>query len=228
MKKLLAGLAVLSVAIFNAAANTEIDLNFYSAPLASYKLEQNTDVELRPTAPFGFENQFGFYFGSPAKWLDIGLALSDGLDFNVGTKVYYKEKEQLSKDTSFGLSTYLTLGPAVRFNLGNMHSFFVSTGLGGSLSITEVPTIEYNSYNDDVEIKSSNESIISLDYNLDLGYRIWIVNKTGFHFGFDVGYDLTLPLASISSYKKDIKGCEKHKIYFGIAFNFGDKSPDKF
>ncbi len=228
MKKLLAGIAVLGIAIFSAAANTEIDLNFYSAPFASYRVEENTDVEFRPTAPFGFENQFGFYFVSPAKWLDIGLALSDGLDFNVGTKVYYKEKEQLSKDSSFGFSTYLTLGPTVRFNLGNMHSFFVSTGLGGSFAITEIPTFEYNDYTDEIETHSNYESIISLDYNLDLGYRIWIVNKTGFHFGFDVGYDLTLPLASFTSYKENIKGCEKHKIYFGIAFNFGDKSPDKF
>lgn len=228
MKKLLAGIAVFCVAVFGAMANVEMDLNLYATPLATYDL--GNDTEMRPNAPFGFEDQFGFYFVSPTSWLDVGLALSDGFDFNVGVKQYYDGDKVFSDDDAFGFSGYLTLGPTVRFNLGDMHSFFVSTGLGGTIFGMKYETTSYDYYGDE-ETEENLDFIFSFDYNLDLGYRIWLVNKTGFHFGFDVGYDLTVPLALTATnddYKDDLEGGSKHKIYFGVAFNFGDKSPDKF
>ncbi len=121
---------------------------------------------------------------------------------------------------------FMTLGPAVRFHIGDMNSFLVSPGL--------ICNFGYG----------SGRSVTILGFysglNLDLGYRVWIVNRTGFHFGFDVGADLNFPFAGFSivpSYRDeddsdmsdsfDIIGGTDAKIYFGVVFNFGDKAPDK-
>ena len=206
MKKLFSLLAVAVFAVASAFANVEIDLNMYGTPFSEYELEN--DVKLRQGNPAGFESQFGFYFGSPTKWLDIGMSLSD----------------------SVVLDFYLTLGPAVRFNLGKMHSLYVSPGFGYTFSAVGYNTYFINRYGDE-DKESCSGSFGSFDFNFDLGYRFWLVNKTGFHFGFDVGYDLSVPLVATTFGdfdKSDVNGGQRHKIYFGVAFNFGDKSPDKF
>ena len=118
----------------------------------------------------------------------------------------------------------------MRFNLGKMHSLYVSPGFGYTFSAVGYSDKYMNEYgNEDKE--SCSGSFASFDFNFDLGYRVWIVNKTGFHFGFDVGYDLTMPIVTTTLGdfdKTDVNGGQRHKIYFGVAFNFGDKSPDKF
>lgn len=78
MKKLFGLLAVAGFAVTSAFANVEMDLNMYGTPFSEYEIKD--DVKLRQGNPAGFESQFGFYFGSPVKWLDIGMSLSDGID----------------------------------------------------------------------------------------------------------------------------------------------------
>ncbi|MCI6982639.1 MAG: hypothetical protein MR917_00300 [Treponema porcinum] len=217
MKKLLAVLVAAGVAASAAFANVEMTLNLYGTPFTSLVMDAEFDPEIRPQGAFGFEEQFGFFFGSPAKFVDIGMTLSNGLDFFRDAEFYANGEKMEDNSTGFGMNTYLTLGPAARFNIGDMHSFLVSPGLGVNLL----------AFSDDIDVIG-----FTCDFNLDLGYRIWIVNKTGFHFGFDVGYDLSVPLAGSADvdndYTYDVKSGSRNKIYFGIAFNFGDKSPDKF
>ena len=228
MKKLFSLLAVAGFAVVSAFANVEIDLNMYGTPFSEYELEN--DVKLRQGNPAGFESQFGFYFGSPTKWLDIGMSLSDGMDMGF-SGVEVGINDNFSKpDDSVVLDFYLTFGPAVRFNLGKMHSLYVSPGFGYTFSAVGYNTYFINRYGDE-DKESCSGSFGSFDFNFDLGYRFWLVNKTGFHFGFDVGYDLSVPLVATTFGdfdKSDVNGGQRHKIYFGVAFNFGDKSPDKF
>lgn len=228
MKKLFSLLAVAVFAVVSAFANVEIDLNMYGTSFSEYELEN--DVKLRQGNPAGFESQFGFYFGSPTKWLDIGMSLSDGMDMGF-SGVEVGINDNFSKpDDSVVLDFYLTLGPAVRFYLGKMHSLYVSPGFGYTFSAVGYNTYVKNRYGDE-DKESCSGSFGSFDFNFDLGYRFWLVNKTGFHFGFDVGYDLSVPLVATTFgdfNKSDVNGGQRHKIYFGVAFNFGDKSPDKF
>ena len=223
MKKLFGLLAVAGFAVTSAFANVEMDLNMYGTPFSEYEIEN--DVKLRQGNPVGFESQFGFYFGSPVKWLDIGMSLSDGFDVGASGVEIGINDNFFKPDDSIVFDFFFTLGPAVRFNLGKMHSLYFSPGFGYNISV-----LGYNiKYEDGTDGFSGGVS--SFDFNLDLGYRVWIVNKTGFHFGFDVGYDLSVPLktSSFGDFEEaDVLGGQRHKIYFGVAFNFGDKSPDKF
>ena len=228
MKKLFGLLAVAGFAVTSAFANVEMDLNMYGTPFSEYEIKD--DVKLRQGNPAGFESQFGFYFGSPVKWLDIGMSLSDGIDVGA-SGVEIGINDNFSKpDDSIVFDFFFTLGPAVRFNLGKMHSLYFSPGFGYNFSVLGYNIKCIDEYGDNYK-KSFSGGFSSFDFNLDLGYRVWIVNKTGFHFGFDVGYDLSVPLetSSFGDFDKiDVLGGQRHKIYFGVAFNFGDKSPDKF
>ena len=225
MKKLFGLLAVAGFAVTSAFANVEMDLNMYGTPFSEYEIEN--DVKLRQGNPVGFESQFGFYFGSPTKWLDIGMSLSDGIDVGA-SGVEIGINDNFSKpDDSIVFDFFFTLGPAVRFNLGKMHSLYFSPGFGYNISVLGCDINYIDEYRDNYK----EGGFSSFDFNLDLGYRVWIVNKTGFHFGFDVGYDLSVPLetSSFGDFEEaDVLGGQRHKIYFGVAFNFGDKSPDKF
>lgn len=231
MKKLFGLLAVAGFAVTSAFANVEMDLNMYGTPFSEYEVnESGVDAKLRQGNPAGFESQFGFYFGSPVKWLDIGMSLSDGIDIGA-SGVEIGINDNFSKpDDSIVFDFFFTLGPAVRFNLGKMHSLYFSPGFGYNISVLGYNIKYIDEYGDNYK-KSFSGGFSSFDFNLDLGYRVWIVNKTGFHFGFDVGYDLSVPLktSSFGDFDKiDVRGGQRHKIYFGVAFNFGDKSPDKF
>ena len=133
MKKLFGLLAVAGFAVTSAFANVEMDLNMYGTPFSEYEIEN--DVKLRQGNPVGFESQFGFYFGSPVKWLDIGMSLSDGIDVGA-SGVEIGINDNFSKpDDSIVFDFFFTLGPAVRFNLGKMHSLYFSPGFGYNISV---------------------------------------------------------------------------------------------
>lgn len=219
---LMAGLGVSSL-----FANVELGLNLYGTPYSGIKIE-DTDHDIESTAqlkdPFGFETQFEFFFGAPAKFVDVGMGLSWGMDFFNKMELFYDGKSLGSNTFGFAFDSYMTLGPAVRFHVGDMNSFLVSPGL--------ICNFVYGA--------GRHPRLVGFysGFNLDLGYRLWVVNKTGFHFGFDVGADLNFPFAGFSRTRfstsaveidgaYDIKGGTDAKIYFGIVFNFGDKAPDK-
>ena len=132
MKKLFSLLAVAGFAVASVFANVEMDLNMYGTPFSEYELEN--DIKLRQGNPVGFESHFWFYFGSPTKWRDIGMRLSDGIDMTF-SGVEVGINDNFSKhDDSVVLDLFVTFGPAVRFNLGKMHSLYVSPGFGYTFS----------------------------------------------------------------------------------------------
>ena len=74
---LMAGLGVSSL-----FANVEMGLNLYGTPYSGIKIK-DTDNDIDSTAQlkdqFGFETQFEFFFGAPAKFVDVGMGLSWGI-----------------------------------------------------------------------------------------------------------------------------------------------------
>ena len=83
-----------------------------------------------------------------------------------------------------------------------------------------------------------NKSVteFGINLNLDIGYRLWLINSDGFHFGLGAGSDVSFCILGGSSYSvytdnsKEIEaigGINTNsidaKIYLGVIFNFGDK-----
>lgn len=232
MKKLLSLLGVAIIGASSMFANVEMEFNLYGTPTSTINLKDrdtsDDKFEAKLKDPFGFETQFEFMFGAPAKFIDIGMGLSWGMDFFNKAEMIYDGNSAGDSTLNLAFDTYMTLGPAVRFHVGDMHSFLVSPGLICNFMLAN----------------GNDMSLLGFysGFNLDLGYRIWVVNKTGFHFGFDVGADLNFPFAGFThssvDYKVgsstqtvssdyDITGGTDAKIYFGVCFNFGDKAPDK-
>lgn len=222
MKKLLTFLGLAIIGTSTMFANVEMDFHFYGTPYSKLTLT-STDVDGATTEEsnkaFGSETQFNFMFCAPSNFIDIGINLACGLDAIIGNLVYVSD-EGTADIPSLGYNVYFTLGPAVRFHIGDINSFLVAPGIiyNSSLLIAPLGSVGFSS------------SFSYWGFNLDLGYRYWFVNKTGFHFGFDIGTDLTFPFtetANIFSENFDLTSEMGVKIYLGICFNFGDKAPDK-
>lgn len=159
-------------------------------------------------------NVFYVYNDSNAVALEVNSFLyspADFLDIGVNMQI----------DTS----PKITLGPVMRFNIGERHSFIISPGLrfviGGGDS--------YYSY--------SNSGI---SFNLDMGYRFWAISRPGFALGLALGTDLNfftqgLPTSdyypdSNSNYEEattDTMGFALN-IYLRIVLNLGDRSIYRF
>ena len=67
------------------------------------------------------------------------------------------------------LNNYITFGPAFRLKFGDMHSLSISPGVGMSWILGE------------------KVSEFCINLNLDIGYRLWLINSDGFHFGLGAG-----------------------------------------
>lgn len=212
------------------SANVEMDLNFYGTPASSIRTTSgNDDLRVaKPEFPFGLDTQFAFYFGSPVKFLDLGLGLSGGADFFLKGLIYEDNNNTLGSLGGGSFDMYFSIGASARFNIGDMHSFSVTPGILCDFLLADLFSGEpiFGGYG---------------GFSLDLGYRIWIVSKPGFHFGFDLGTDLIFPFFGILQYRDayagyhdstrffcDVTGGTIAKIYLGLCFNFGDKSVNKF
>lgn len=230
MKKVCMFFFIAGISAAALSANVEMDLNLYGTPVSTIRTLSTVTTngvtpsrEAKLKGPFGVDTQFAFYFGSPVKFLDLGLGLSSGMDLFLEGLVY--ENDELLGSLGFGsLDIYLSIGPSVRFNLGDIHSFSINPGIICNFLLANL-------------FNGAPEFGFYGGFNLDLGYRIWIVNKPGFHFGFDMGTDLVFPFGGILSYRDiydsrsfsdDVAGGTLAKIYLGVCFNFGDKSVNKF
>lgn len=236
------GLFVAAIVLFASAAfakNVEMDLNIYFTPLEQYTFDEEGDPKFEFQYPIGLDTKWGIMCGAPLSWLDIGVKLSYGFDFfwdvYSETKIHGEKYELHVQDIGdcFGMNANLTLGPLVRFNLGDFHTIYFSPGLMAKLSFAQGKEAEYDSYAD--EFNEASNSILffnmGLSFDLDIGYRIWIINRPDYHFGFDIGLDMNFMLVEkciggTDIYNADADFGQEYKIYLGLCFNFGGKSPD--
>lgn len=231
MKRFIAAMVAtfMMVATF---ANVELDLNMYGAPLCEYNLDSDYDINVKLENPIGFDTKWGFMIGAPAPFCDIGIKFSYAYDFfwNLHQEVNFYGHDFENDCSTFGVGANMTLGPLVRFNLGDWHTIYVSPGLMGKCCIGSYDSTSIDSNGRE----STDEKFFAgagLLFDLDIGYRIWLINNVGFHFGFDLGLDMNWPLlakAWLDGDEEDVKDGGEYRIYFGFCFNFGDKSPDKY
>lgn len=243
-KSLITGAALLAFTAGTLFANVEMDLNLHITPSHTYKTEYADEdvrdamklvgfdgMNITQKTGFGIDTQFGFFFGAPAKFVDLGLNLGFGADMFFSTNaVTVKDGSKVSyldiDIGGFGANLALDLGPVARFHLGDMHAFYVSPGI----------RLNFGYFGGDVDGQSGTYvGFISITpaFNLDLGYRFWFLNKQGFHLGLNVGTDLmwdfggvALPFGDLHIEDLNVKSGFGANIYLGLCFNFGDKAPD--
>ena len=213
------GLIICGSSVF---ANVEMDMNCFVSPVKNVDLgrdQEQEDYIAKCNAPLGLELQWGFYFGQPRKVFDAGLGLSVGFSAIYDYDVYKGSAKVGNKSLNgVALNNYITFGPAFRLKFGDMHAVSISPGVGMNWILN----------------KSVTEFGINL--NLDIGYRLWLINSDGFHFGLGVGSDVSFCILGGSSYSvytdnsKEIEaigGINTNsidaKVYLGVIFNFGDK-----
>lgn len=243
MKRLLIVIVAMALETVATFPNVELDLNMYGAPLSSYTFDGG-DVKVRLENPIGFDTKWGFMIGSPASFCDIGIKFSYAYDFfwNFHSSFDTPYSDFESDCDTLGFSINMTLGPLVRFNLGNWHTIYISPALMGKAFVASYESVSYK-YSDDANSRhrraasyeKTSETLFvagaGLAFDFDIGYRVWFINIVGFHFGLDVGLDMNWPLYEKAwfdgdEFRADSGG--EYKIYFGFCFNFGDKSPDKY
>lgn len=224
MKKIIALMATLILAVSGAFANIELSANLMFSPsYTSTMNDGNNTADVSVTFPVGEEVKANFFFYS-SKHFDIGLNVSQQILLFKNIEIDGTNNEY---DSAADFS--IVIGPAFRFNLNNMHGFFVSPGIIGTLSVAG-----------DTE-GSITETLINADlgFNLDAGYRLWLLNTDAFHLGMDVGaqYSISGGAGTIyltdsnsdfsydSSY--DLNAVQRFKIYLGVIMNFGDRGWDK-
>lgn len=232
MKKVILFFAAAVLSLQAICANVEMNLSLGYSPYDFISLvdEEDNSANVVFQRPIDFGMQWGFYFGSPVKFMDIGLGLSYGLGtfskFNVldGNDTVYSGK------MSFGAKGYIYLAPAIRFNISENQSFVVNPGFG-------MNNKSYSYYSSS-HTSSFNSKIFM--FNLNLGYRFWFVNNKNFLFGLGAGYELSLPIAGYSEYSYGanyddaisktgfvIFGTE-NKFYLSMVFNYGKRGLEKY
>lgn len=233
MKKLLSFVTVLVLAGSAIFANVEIRLNYFGIPEQALNLQdrKESDVKMKSSvsSSSGYETGFNFFFGKNASFFDAGL----GLDFGAATIKALKittDGNTLEENGMSGVNVYMNIGPTFRFTFGNIHSFVIAPSIG--LDIVSL---------------SKNTSGVKIEYisaipvlNFNLGYRLWFLNKTGFHMGLSTAFDLGFALGGYAGSSFTVKGYDtKETSYFsvnsgittrlslGLVFNFGDRGVDR-
>ena len=180
-----------------------------------------SEGESKYVCPVGEEVKANFFFYS-SKHFDVGL--------NVGEQVLvYTKDTELDTEYDLGYNASFIIGPAFRFNINNNNGIFVSPGLAFNIDYL-LKEVTGNS----AEIKFGCD----VGFNLDAGYRLWLLNKDAFHFGIDAGVQYSVgggagtkfTLADgdkISNQDFDIDLAQRFKVYLGVVCNFGDRGWDK-
>lgn len=231
---LMGALALFTTATF---ANVEMRINYFGIPELKFNAtgDNSTELNTKASSGFGMSEGFNFYFGKSASFFEAGLGLDYG--FAVLNNSYEISAKSVSNnfsdaDSFFGINCYFNIGPTFRFTVADIHSFTVTPSFGLNFSIAEAI------------IKDSGTKItqafssIGFMFNINLGYRIWLLNTSGFHLGINAGLDLGVPLVGGTGFaytygtSKDSKGYEiqsgvSTRFSLGLVMNFGDRGVDR-
>lgn len=223
MKKLLSFLSLVTVSATMMFANVEINPRIYG-DFISFNREYSFSIGSTNLASIsydaniiqcGAELETNFWFAHP--WImDIGLSTS--LDIGFGPATYKTTvkllRTSISSDLSdFVFSSSFCIAPAFQFNAGRKHSIFFAPGL--QLNALSYKKIQYTTYGADKD-KHGVFDLLST-FAIDFGYKYWFGNKAG----LNLGYQLELPLKSLSTYKFD-SGIG-NRFYAGLCFNLGKR-----
>ena len=251
MKKCLAFIALTVLSAAAAFANVELDLNYQAILADTYMLTKDvtrdsegniiaiTPVDSRLayilTAPLGLDLNVNIFFGSSPRKFEAGLHFGAGIAVpsevtfdDEGTKTAFVQDLRESDPNGFvqagGFGASFEIGPVFRFSINKTHQF----------SIT--PSIFFRF--DALACRNSSEYIgfgdFAMGLDVDAGYKLWLVNKSGFHFGLNTGIGLELPTFATCVLEDGVDTpltCIATefgvKAYLGVCFNFGDRGVDR-
>lgn len=238
MRKIIFAFAIFLAGV-TASANIEIDIDYYGLPVYQENVTNETvniNSSLLYSSPAGIKNDFSFFFrtfdlAEKNKTIDLGLNLGFGIDFTSSWQ-YAGQKA-----VTWGTDSWFVLGPVIRFNINEYHAVLLSLGYRFNYFTTSYVTTDYIKGKADVTLKEYSSII-----NFNMSYRFWLINRPGYHFGFNVGTDLGIIAGGgghATIIYRDNRINDKtaiHRngpgfttdIYFGACFNFGDRGCDRY
>ena len=243
MKNFLATASLIPIFVGGIAfANVEMDVNVYLNPSHSYNIEEKSDyssVSMKQSCAIGTEMQWGFFIGHPSKILDIGINFSYGTDLFRNMDI-----GNAHGDGIIGVNAHAALGPAFRLSPFDWFSVYISPSFKVNTAVHIFESSQRrNEYWEELYL-GSGIVMITPEINLDLGARFWVVRASKFHFGLDVGVDLSWDIPShiwhwnvIDSDWAGYQNLKENKyvnygfganMYLGLCFNFGKTSYTHF
>lgn len=237
MRKIMCGLLVLSLFALRLSAGTELALGVHATPFEKQRLsfdksnfsDDISDARLSSFSLLGWESSVSFFFLPAPPHIDIGCNLS----FGIGFPNYRSENLPLGYDDFSGVSLFMSAGPTFRCTFDEQNSL----SLTPAVRLAIIDMWSFLSY-----IMDGDELLYGRGafFSLNFAYKRWLVNKNGFHFGFSTGVDVDFPLKSyfyINYGESDTHTSEDYiryamdrgcavSLFFGICFNFGDRSID--
>lgn len=236
MKKIVVFITLVTLAVTSVMANTEIDLNYYLMPVISRTIKYS-DYKTTRFYPsyFGLEPNFNFFFGKKPGFFDMGLNLDMGLHAITGPMKIKDKNGNIyeQKDPFAGVGGFVSAGPVFRITPIDIVSISFVPGMqfGFDLAYRNLNKINENGF---------------IDYNiaasLNAATKIWLLNKTGFHLGLNVGADVDFPFSgawkmglgnkvdnwiSTGIGNRKYGGGLNFRAFVGLAFQFGDRAVDR-
>lgn len=190
-------------------ANVEIDvLSYNGATVGTFERDEiNRDDHTNGHLGFlGSETSINFFFPRLRKNMELGLNIDFGFDI----------------DPNYGIGMILSAAPVFRYSFNEKNSISLAGGLG-------------------IDGAFSDKAPWFMEFVLTVTYKRWLVNKNGFHLGLCPGISLMFPFSGGAyyegeEYKNGYWEKEKHysdlisgfgaRLFFGLCFNFGDRSID--
>ena len=209
MKWLVAMTVLALLVAATAFANVEIDVLSYNGLTMGEFLcdeleERGDDGDGREghLGLLGSETSINFFFPALTKNIELGLNIDGGFDFD---------------PANGGVGIILSAAPVVRYSFDEKNAVSLAGGLGfeGVFADSE-PTF--------------------WGFTLTATYKRWLINKNGFHMGLCPGIGLAFPFGGEYTREKyfnhgeyyhyDLESGFGARLFFGLCFNFGDRSID--
>ncbi len=208
------------------AKNIELDVHYFFVPYQSFNFDDNGyDIKFTLPEPAGFDINANFYFGSPITFLNMDLDLGLNLKGGMGFSGWFNEKEDGNKkkrDIKAGIDGFIKIGPVARLNINEMHSVILAPGFQFDVGCSD--------YKQDLSY-----DIFVPKFDLELGYRCWLLHKNDFDFGLSAGTDFQwysgcmYPDSKDNRYARETgyvrdngtEGGFAWKLYLGICMNWG-------
>ena len=243
MKKLLSVfiMFLFSVSAYS-MANIELDLGFpigiQNRQNVKYKWSNVKGEHMDLGLPDGYSENSGgsgmefrgnFFFVSPNKYIDFGFEA--GLGWLLWEETELSDGLPGSECTNDGWSNfYILCGPALRVNFNRFASVAFSAGFKPLMGFIDFDG--YGNYEDGF--------MAGVDAYFSASGKFWVVSKRRFHFGFNTGINIFVPINGYYSFdpeyehtgywqcKYDRSDSFGANFYIGVCFNFGAMSLDRF
>lgn len=166
--------------------------------------------------------------GSSCLFFVSPLAFDLGIGVNGSYSLYNSlTLDNVSYDLQSGWGASVGAGPVLRVNLGSRNSLFFFPSAQFMLRKFDVGRDSLTNTD-----RKFEERI--LGYNVNLGYRLWLIKKSSFLVGLNAGLDFSSGTRSFCTFRYGDNESGSYKVkdltaldfYLGLSFNFGKRGVD--